>query len=269
MTVDYESASRFYDASRSAGPLTVRMLARLLNVGPSCGVLDIGCGTGNFMMALGKRAASVVGVDTSPGMLSQAAGKGLEGQLVRGDALALPFADGAFDAAYGVQVLHHLRDKAAAVREAYRVLKRGGVLALQYCSRAQLQTFCCYHYFPAALPIDQERIPDTPAVLELLAGAGFIDCRVEACPMEGRSTGRFYIENPEDYLSEEYRAGNSTFALMAERDIEEGCRRIRADLQSGDADKIAAEFERRARAGIGRVSFAYARKAASTGALHG
>lgn len=269
MSVDYESASRSYDASRSAGSLTVRMLARLLNVSPSCRVLDIGCGTGNFMVALRERAAGVVGVDTSPGMLSQAAGKGLGDQLVRGDALYLPFADEAFDAAYGIQVLHHFPDKAAAVREAHRVLKRGGFLALQYCSHAQLQTFCCYHYFPAALPIDEERIPDTAAVLQLLARAGFMNCRVQACPMEGRSTGSFYIENPEDYLSEEYRAGNSTFALMAERDIEEGCRRIRADLQAGDADKVAAEFERRARSGIGRVSFAWARKAASTGPLRG
>jgi ubiquinone/menaquinone biosynthesis C-methylase UbiE len=269
VSVDYESASHYYDASRSAGPLTVRMLARLLNISPSCRVVDIGCGTGNFMLALGERAASIVGVDTSPGMLSEAAGKGLGGELVRGDALHLPFAEEAFDAAYGVQVLQHFPDKVAAVREAYRILKRGGVLALQYCSHAQLQTFCCYHYFPAALPIDKERIPDTPAVLELLARAGFMNYRVEACPMEGRSTGCFYIENPEDYLSEEYRAGNSTFALMAERDIEEGCRRIRADLQSGDADKIAADFERRARSGIGRVSLAWARKAASTGALRG
>jgi ubiquinone/menaquinone biosynthesis C-methylase UbiE len=269
VTVDYESASRSYDASRSAGPLTVRMLAGLLKLGPSCRVLDIGCGTGNFMAALGERGASVVGVDTSPGMLSQAAGKGLGGHLVRGDALHLPFADEAFDAAYGVQVLHHFPDKAAAVREAYRVLKRRGVLALQYCSHAQLQTFCCYHYFPAALPIDEERIPDTAAVLQLLARAGFMDCRVEGCPMEGRSARSFCIEHPEDYLSEEYRAGNSTFALMAERDIEEGCRRIRSDLQSGDADRIAAEFERRARCGIGRVSLAWARKAASTGARRG
>ncbi|MBE9566328.1 MAG: methyltransferase domain-containing protein [Proteobacteria bacterium] len=269
MSVDYESASRYYDASRSAGPLTEGMLARLLNVSPNCRVLDIGCGTGNFMVALGDRAASIVGVDTSPGMLSQAAGKGLGDQLVRGDALYLPFADEAFDAAYGVQVLHHFPDKAAAVREAYRVLKRGGGLALQYCSHAQLQTFCCYHYFPTALPIDKQRIPDTPAVLELLARAGFTNCRVQACPMEGRSAGRFYIEHPEDYLNEEYRAGNSTFALMEERDIEEGCRSIRADLQSGDADKVAAEFERRARSGIGRVSFAWARKVASTGALRG
>jgi hypothetical protein len=49
---------------------------------------------------------------------------------------------------------------------------------------------------------------------------------------------------------------------MDERDIAEGCRRIQADLPSGRASEIAAEFESKATSGIGRVSLAWARKIA-------
>jgi demethylmenaquinone methyltransferase / 2-methoxy-6-polyprenyl-1,4-benzoquinol methylase len=103
--------------------------ARILaGYGPSR-VLDVATGSGDLALAV-KRAvggASVVGMDFCAAMLARAEARGLDG-LVEGDALAMPFGDGVFDA---VTVAFGLRNMASwdgALREMRRVLVPGGLL---------------------------------------------------------------------------------------------------------------------------------------------
>jgi len=91
--------------------------------GPVERVLDLAGGTGRAAAALPDRDVTVV--DAAPGMLARARAKGLP--AVRGDATRLPFRDGAFDAVVVTDALHHL-DAPAALDEAARVLRPGGVL---------------------------------------------------------------------------------------------------------------------------------------------
>jgi trans-aconitate methyltransferase len=90
-------------------------------------VLDVGAGTGAGSRAvLAAGAAGVVAVDASFGMLAyDAAGRP---PAVVGDALALPFASGSFDAAVAAFSLNHLTTPAAGLREMARVTRPGGVL---------------------------------------------------------------------------------------------------------------------------------------------
>ena len=90
--------------------------------------LDLGAGTGAATRALLAAGASqVVAVDAATGMLSHDAGG--RPPAVAGDALALPFATGAFDATVAAFSLNHLSDPAAGLREAARVTRPGGALA--------------------------------------------------------------------------------------------------------------------------------------------
>ena len=57
-----------------------------------------------------------------------------------GDALALPFPDGSFDAAVCVRVLHHFGDPAPLIAELGRVLRPGGVLVLEYANKRNLKS---------------------------------------------------------------------------------------------------------------------------------
>jgi demethylmenaquinone methyltransferase / 2-methoxy-6-polyprenyl-1,4-benzoquinol methylase len=94
-------------------------------------VLDVCCGTGDFMMPLRKavgRKGNVFGVDFCLPMLEGAKKKLGEGEqmLALGDACRLPVASNAFD---GVSVgwgLRNVPDLNAALSEAHRVLKSGG-----------------------------------------------------------------------------------------------------------------------------------------------
>jgi SAM-dependent methyltransferase len=111
--------------------ILARFLSRLDPPLPSgARVLEIGCGTGanGPVLAAGDRFA--VGIDTSLVALDLAGTpeRGHSARL-RADALALPFADTSFDLVAALDVLEHLDDPAAAVRELRRVLRpRGAVV---------------------------------------------------------------------------------------------------------------------------------------------
>jgi ubiquinone/menaquinone biosynthesis C-methylase UbiE len=91
--------------------------------------LDLGAGTGAATRALlAAGAARVVAVDAAVGMLAHDAGR--RPPAAAGDALALPFAESAFDVAVAAFSLNHLTDPAAGLREAARVTRPGGGLAV-------------------------------------------------------------------------------------------------------------------------------------------
>jgi glycosyltransferase involved in cell wall biosynthesis/ubiquinone/menaquinone biosynthesis C-methylase UbiE len=94
-------------------------------------VLDCGCGMGVYIMMMRRlRDVTIVGVDGDLGRLAWAEREGVAAQLARVDIHKLPFASGSFDKVLMSEVLEHLADDRAAMREVYRVLKPGGVLAL-------------------------------------------------------------------------------------------------------------------------------------------
>jgi demethylmenaquinone methyltransferase/2-methoxy-6-polyprenyl-1,4-benzoquinol methylase len=97
-------------------------------------VLDLAGGTGRAARAVsapgtGWRVPDAVVVDASAPMLRRAAGRGTA--AVRGDAGRLPLRESSVDAVVVLDALHHLPDPAAALVEATRVLRPGGVLVIR------------------------------------------------------------------------------------------------------------------------------------------
>jgi SAM-dependent methyltransferase len=120
---------RWRTAENSAGYL-------LPHLRPGMRVLDVGCGPGTITRDLGALVGpggEVVGVDASAEVVAQAAA-GCDLPQVRfvvGDALRLDAPDGAYDVVHAHQVLQHLSDPVAALREMLRVTRPGGVVAVR------------------------------------------------------------------------------------------------------------------------------------------
>jgi ubiquinone/menaquinone biosynthesis C-methylase UbiE len=95
-------------------------------------LLEIGCGVGAVLAVLGQGFPDVrlVGVDIEQKQLDFARGHlqraGVDATLLKADALALPFEENSFDHVWMMWFLEHIGDPPAALREARRVLVRGG-----------------------------------------------------------------------------------------------------------------------------------------------
>jgi SAM-dependent methyltransferase len=99
-------------------------------------VLDVGCGPGTITFDLGEAVGptgSVLGVDSAPDAVevAQAAGEAANVRFEVHDALHLDLPDASFDVVHAHQVLPHLPDPVAGLREMRRVARPGGLVAVR------------------------------------------------------------------------------------------------------------------------------------------
>ncbi|MEM3038263.1 MAG: class I SAM-dependent methyltransferase [Thermoplasmata archaeon] len=87
MSFDFDRIADEFDATRSFDPRLIDAVAEAIRdlLGQGASVIDIGCGTGRFLLPLTRMGLSAVGIDISRKMLARAGEKGLE-QLIQGDA---------------------------------------------------------------------------------------------------------------------------------------------------------------------------------------
>lgn len=129
-------------------------IVRLLSEAGVVRVLDVGCGAG-ALAAAAAATLRVVGVDAAATMIGAAS---RHGPTIRAEAAALPVADGAVDAVVAVNVLDHLDRPGDGLREAHRVLCRGGLFVAGTISRADSPELAPF-WRPARTPFDTEDAP--------------------------------------------------------------------------------------------------------------
>jgi SAM-dependent methyltransferase len=128
-------------AENSAGYL-------LESLRPGMDVLDVGCGPGTITVDLARLVAPgcVTGIDRSDDIIAQARRhseeQGVDVTFVTGDVYALTYGDASFDVVHAHQVLQHLSDPIAALREMRRVTQPGGIVA------ARDGDYACFSWAP-------------------------------------------------------------------------------------------------------------------------
>jgi demethylmenaquinone methyltransferase/2-methoxy-6-polyprenyl-1,4-benzoquinol methylase len=167
----------------------------LARVGPGTRALDVATGTGDLAIALARRGGDVIGSDFSEGMLERARAKSPEVRWEQANALALPYADDAFDAATVGFGARNFSDLDRGLCEMVRVVRPGGrvvVLEITTPTKPPLSTFFslwfdrivpllgrltgedqAYTYLPSSV----KRFPGPQALGALMHDSGLRDVR--------------------------------------------------------------------------------------------
>ncbi|MCG7596804.1 class I SAM-dependent methyltransferase [Mycobacterium sp. PSTR-4-N] len=113
-----------------------------LGVGAGTKVIDVGCGAGRHTFEAFRRGADVIGFDQNAADLNDVdailqamkeqgeAPSSARGEVVKGDALDLPYPAATFDCVIASEILEHVPEDDRAIAELVRVLKPGGALAI-------------------------------------------------------------------------------------------------------------------------------------------
>ncbi len=205
---DPEEVARFENAtwSRCAstymdgfGALVTEAIGPLLDeVKVSAGdrALDVGTGPGLVAAAAAKRGADVIGIDFSEAMVTEARRLHPDLEFHQAAAESLPFADGEFDAVVGNFVLHHVSQPDLALREAFRVLRRGGRVGFTvWADLSRLEAFGLFiaaveeHAGPVELPHGPLfGVSDYSVFHEMVRSAGFRDSSVRELAIAWRTS---------------------------------------------------------------------------------
>jgi ubiquinone/menaquinone biosynthesis C-methylase UbiE len=225
MGINYEEAAADYARHRA---LNGEVLKGLLTTGGIQGgskVLEVGCGTGNYVIALQELAGcSCRGIDPSEQMLAKAKDRSARVTFPSGTAESLDFPADTFDFVFSVDVIHHVGDRLRYFQEAFRVLKAGGRICTVTDSEWVIRRReVLSKYFPETVEVELRRYPPVAKLREMMAKAGF----AEVAEMMAKS--QCQIADCQAYRAKAF----SSLHLISEDAFQRGIERLEQDLRAG------------------------------------
>ncbi|TAH52569.1 MAG: SAM-dependent methyltransferase [Chloroflexota bacterium] len=144
MSIVFDRAVEYYDQTRAMPPerhrAMIDALVRETGLNENSRVLEVGIGTGRIGMSVAEHLRRLFGIDLSLEMMGvlrrKLAETNLNIRIAQADAGKLPFAAETFDVVYAVHVYHLVAGWQNAMRDARRIIQRGGYFVISFHKRA-------------------------------------------------------------------------------------------------------------------------------------
>ena len=240
MTTVYDAIGRGYATLRRPDPRIAAAIRAALGIARS--VVNVGAGAGSYEPA----DLRVVAVEPSREMIGQRAAGAAP--AVQASAEALPFGDGAFDAALAVLTMHHWRDRAAGLAELRRVARQA-VVVLTWDPAHTTDFWLTRDYLPIIAEVDRPIFPTLAEIDRAVGGTRVIPLPVPHDCVDGFLGA--YWRRPEVYLDPTARTAISTFAKLGPEPVAAGLARLADDLASGRWDSKLGYLRRQETADLG------------------
>ena len=227
MTSLYDRIGRSYVTTRGEDP---RIAAAIhAELGDARTVLNVGAGSGSYE----PRDRDVTAVEPSAVMRAQRPPGAAP--CVDARAEALPFPDGAFDAAMAVLSDHHWEDRLGGLRELRRVGRRAVVFQWDPGFADAFWLAC--DYLPSFPDTQGISLPETEAAL---GATGSVPVPIPHDCRDGFLMA--YWRRPHAYLDPAVRANISVFSLLPQAEVDAMVTALAADLESGEWERRNAEL---------------------------
>jgi len=223
--IDYNPLAMEYAQHRRTNTKVVEALITFGKINPTSQVLEVGCGTGNYISALENETGCFCwGCDPSSQMLSEAGRQSNSLALRQGCGEYLEYPDGKFNLVYSVDVIHHMVHPFNYFREAYRVLQPSGMVCTVTESEQSIRDRRPFsNYFPDTVSVDIARYPSIDSLKDMMSSAGFRSIGDETIHQE------YERKDIKDFRDKAY----SCLHLIPEEAFKEGILRMENDLRYG------------------------------------
>lgn len=243
----YNTIGQGYNQTRKADPFITQALYNLLTSKPNGTYFDVGCGTGNYTVALADKGVNLYGIDPSSIMLEQAKAKSNKVQWVLGNAESLPFDDNHFDGGMATLTLHHWDSIEKGFTEIRRVLKPNAQLVVFAAISDLTEQFWLKHYFPKMLEASVKKEPKLSIIEDAAKASGLNIITKEKYFVQDDLQDQFlYVgkNNPQLYFNETVRNGISSFVqLSLQEEVEQGLLQLKTDVDSGEFKAVQKQYE--------------------------